>query len=234
MAIRSPQDLADKLIRDFSGTGEPFVSMFFFGSSATSDYQSGSQIDLALTYKEVSGHLLTALHDIAVRWAKQKVVLRYIFTPDYVENSLDTFPIEFLDMKARHLHLDGVNWLPPLAIPPKELRLQCERELRGLALHLRSEWVHLRPKAAAFGSLTRRTRDVFHPIFRGLLELRGKTGATRSAEIFSQVEKEFGITNIFTRLVTEAPGKTLEERQKTFDEWSTALDSLIHAVDGMK
>ncbi|MBL8995585.1 MAG: hypothetical protein JNM63_19720 [Spirochaetia bacterium] len=234
MGIRSPQDLADKLIRDFSGTGDPFLSMFFFGPSATSDYQNGGQIDLALTYKEVSGLLLSHLHEIAVKWAKQKVVLRYIFTPDYVENSLDTFPIEFLDMKARHLHLDGVNWLPPLAIPKKELRLQCERELRGLALHLRSEWVHLRPKASAFASLTRRTRDIFHPIFRGLLELRGKTGDKGSAEIFSQVEKEFGITNIFTRLVTEEPGKTREERQKTFDEWAAALDTLIRAVDGMK
>ncbi len=235
MAIQNPVDLKEKLVADFEKIGTPFLSLVIFGASATPDYLPGpTPIDIAVSFKEVTGKLLEDLHPLAVKWSKQKVVIRYVFTPDYVEHSLDTFPIEFLDMQARHIHLDGVNWLPPLVIPMRELRLQCERELRGLALHLRSDWMFLKPKAAALASLTRRIDATFHPIFRGLLHLKGANPGTRSAEVFSQVGKVFGTSDIFSRLITEKPGKSPEERRRTFDEWSQALALLIKAVDALK
>ena len=52
------------------------------------------------------------------------------FTEDYIIRSTDVFPIEFLDMKENHVTLYGKDLFEAIAVDTKNLRFQCEQEIK--------------------------------------------------------------------------------------------------------
>src|SRR4029078_6066551 len=61
----------------------------------------------------------------------------HFMTRAQIEKSLDSFPIEWLDIRERHLLLEGEDLVASLDVPRTYLRLPCEHELRGKHIQLR-------------------------------------------------------------------------------------------------
>src|SRR5690554_8232491 len=62
------------------------------------------------------------------------------FTPKDLLNATDSFPLEFLHIANKNHLLYGEPILKDFVVDLKELRLQCERELRGRLIQIhRSE-----------------------------------------------------------------------------------------------
>jgi len=59
-----------------------------------------------------------------------------------IDSSLDTFPIEFLNIKRNYTVVFGEDILEGLAFEKEFIRMQCERELKGKLLLLRAEYVN--------------------------------------------------------------------------------------------
>jgi hypothetical protein len=60
-----------------------------------------------------------------------------LMTPEYIQASLDVFPIELLDIQRRHITLLGADHFAPLTFEKRDVRLQLERELKRELLQMR-------------------------------------------------------------------------------------------------
>ena len=59
-----------------------------------------------------------------------------VFTPAYLARSVDTFPLEFIEIQQQHVTVLGEDHFAPLVFEPAHVRLQCERELKVLEIGL--------------------------------------------------------------------------------------------------
>ncbi|MCA9257472.1 MAG: hypothetical protein KDA33_17615 [Phycisphaerales bacterium] len=60
-----------------------------------------------------------------------------VMTPGYIEQSLDTFPLEMMEIHQRNVCVAGDDHFAAIEIQNEHLRLQCERELKRILIRLR-------------------------------------------------------------------------------------------------
>lgn len=85
---------------------------------------------------------IAKLKDLVSDPAKSGVRFGYFLTQDIFEHSADVFPLEYLHMSKRHGILVGGCPLEAFVPASRALRLELERELRGLLIHLRREYLY--------------------------------------------------------------------------------------------
>lgn len=126
---------ADRIIKAFD---QQLYSFLLFGSAAGGGYiEEKSDINTVIVLETVKVSDLEIIMEICRRYTRKRLALPLIFEKDHVASSLDTFPIEFSDMKRRHILLYGVDPLEKAVIEKKNLRYQCERELKSMLVNLR-------------------------------------------------------------------------------------------------
>ncbi|MBN8217862.1 MAG: hypothetical protein J0L75_14560 [Spirochaetes bacterium] len=154
--------------------GSLLLQAFFHGGCVEGASSPSMGARFSLLLERVDATLLsTRLHPVLRRFEGRRLALGFVFTPEYIENARDVFPIEFLDFQARHLNFAGGEHLASLTIADADLRAQAERELRGLILHLRSALARLPWKEKPVSRLLDESAWTLVPIFRALLRLKG-------------------------------------------------------------
>jgi hypothetical protein len=86
---------------------------------------------------------LAPLHLLIKKAYQNAITFGYFFTQESLACSADVFPLELLHISKRNEVLLGEPPLSAFTPDRKALRLQCERELRGLLVHLRREFVYM-------------------------------------------------------------------------------------------
>jgi hypothetical protein len=156
-------------------------------------------------------------------------------TPDYIRRSLDTYPIEFLDMQKNYRVLDGEDMLAQLEIKREHLRLQCERELKGAALHLRTGYIQSGGSKRALHRLLVLSLRRLVPVCKALLILGDRTVPGSKADILSAVEERFNIGDmVLTEIYQLAAQKPKRSYEQIFDAYTKVVDNLIETVDTME
>lgn len=115
-----------------------------------------------------------------------------VLTPAFLRESLDSYPLELLDIQQQHLLILGEDLFAPLQFDPAHVRLQCERELKVLGLSMRQAVV-------AHGATERSLRRAAWPsllgllrIVRGLCWLHGRSGPIPPIVLVSEAEAILG------------------------------------------
>ena len=130
--IQHPKDIFAEITRDYKEAyGNDLVSIILYGSGAGADYQPGtSNLNfLIILSEDAIDHLDKALGTVT-RWKKKNVSVPLVMTDSYIRSSLDSYPLEFLNMKSRYECVYGKDVLKDLSFPKDDLRLQCEREIK--------------------------------------------------------------------------------------------------------
>ncbi|HOT97028.1 MAG TPA: hypothetical protein PLN61_10355 [bacterium] len=172
--------------------GEELVAVILYGSAAGGAWQpKKSDINFLIVLSEVAITGLNAAFPLVEKWHKRLRTLPVFMTRQYIEASLDSFPIEFLHMQRRHTTLYGEDVLEPLQIAHAHLRLQCEEQIKGKLLHLRAEYLATLGKRHRIQQFFNLTLAAFAVLFKALLVLKGaeipaEAGATilRTAEVY--------------------------------------------------
>jgi hypothetical protein len=99
--------------------------------------------------------------------------------------------VEFFNMKQAYVVLEGTDVLAGLSVSRKDLRLQCERELKGKLLHLRQEYVLTRGKTRAIRNLIAHSIVTFSSLFRALLFLKGRPAPANRELVLTDTCGEF-------------------------------------------
>ncbi len=72
---------------------------------------------------------------------KKVDIIPMIFTKGEIENALDVFPIEFLNIKKHHKLLYGEDIFKDIEVSKEKLRHQLEFEFRSKLFHLRQSYL---------------------------------------------------------------------------------------------
>jgi len=163
--------------------GKELLSVIAYGSAMTADYRpktSDHNFLVVLTPEGIAA--IRKVQRAAGGWMRDRIHFPMFMTKDFIASSLDSYPVEFFNMKQAYEVLAGEDVLKDLVIPNANLRLQCERELKGKLLHLRQGYVFTQGKPRRIRALVNQSLSAFASIFRALLFLNGKPAdGTREA-----------------------------------------------------
>ena len=151
-----------------------------------------------------------------------------------LEKSLDTFPIEYLEMKERHLLLEGEDVLASIEVPRAHLRLQCEHELRGKHIQLRQFLLYNWSRPSRLGESLAASASGFATLFRTLLRLQGESPPAEPAQVVQRVADVFKLDAqglLGAHLAKNAGFDPREDVLAIYRRFNAEIERLIQAID---
>ena len=93
-------------------------SFHLVGSAVIPDYNEKlSDINSVLVLKAMDLRVLAFLAPLGKKYGRKRIAAPLVMTPEYIESSLDAFPVEFLDFKHIHKTVYGHDLLQGLRAP---------------------------------------------------------------------------------------------------------------------
>ena len=225
---------AEKLQKTFD---KNLSSVILFGSASGAEFMEGkSDINILITLEKSCAADLNKIIDIAKEFIKKGLAIPLVFEKGHIASSLDTFPIEFSDMRQRHVLLYGADPLEQAQIETRNLRYQCERELKSIVVNLRRGYLQAGGKKENIRSLLEGSLSSVLAACRGMLYLAGKTPSDSAVTLIDEVEAQFNIkTDTIERVwqlkKAKDGGKT--DLEALFDSYVREIADLATAVDKM-
>ncbi len=212
--------------------GNAFEAVILYGSAAGGEYLPGkSNINLLILLAKQDTELLKQYAALHKRWQKEQIVVPLFLTAAELKSSLALFPLEYLEIQEQHILLAGRDPFPELRIDLKNLRTQCEQELRGNLLRLRQRFVEGGASTEAITILLPLSFTALMPCLRGLLRAKERPVERSADGVLQAVEKEFGIDtaafqdvlNLKRGIISPGPA----EAPRLFDRYAATLQALI-------
>jgi len=233
--------IADKyknIVRDFvqglkDVYREDLISAILYGSAASGEFASRySNLNLVIILRNTDPPTLKRASKLM---RKFRMINGLFMTEEYVRTSTDVFPIEFLDMKENHSVLYGRDILKDIRVDTRNLRFQCEQELKAKLIKIKQAYPLVCGNAPAlrrmlFASVT----SILH-ILRNVLRVKAKEAAYSKDEVLRQLQAEFGIDAQSWGSILTAKKNNVrlngDEAGRLLVKFITDLESIINAVD---
>ncbi len=235
----SPEQIFDDFSQDVRRAfGAEVVSLALFGSGARGEYipkKSDINFLVVLTQKGIAD--LKGGLELVHKWRKFNVSTPLFLTRQYIETALDTFPIEFLDMKTYHQQVYGEDILAGLQIKGEHLRHQIERELRGKLIYLRSGFLTAGNDRGNLLEMLSASVPAISSIFEGLLHLKSLPPAGSRKEAFEAAARAFKLNgDVFRNVMNIKRGEWRGSKVQVQDiatAYIAEMAKLVMIVDTM-
>jgi hypothetical protein len=222
--------------------GGEFLGAYLTGSVLTQGFDPDlSQVNVMVVARRLDPEILDRLADAIPRdkKTKKKGALRFepmFVTKTQIEQSLDVFPIEWLDIQERHLRIEGDNVFETLEVPRAHLRRQCEHQLRGKNIQLRQAYVMAKPDPAALEAELSGVASTFATLFRTLIRLQGESPPTNNGQVIERVADMYGLDarGLLGAHLVRYSGEgayRAEELAEMYRRFLVEVDRLVHAID---
>lgn len=190
-----------EFVQDVQGLyGGDLVAVFLYGSVATGEHVVGrSDINVAVVLRHLTPALLRKAASHLRSWYRRGFATPLFFDPESLHDSLDVFPIEFLDMQERHRTLWGPDLFASLRIEQHNLRLQCEQELRGKLMKLRQSYVESAHTPADLERILVAAASSIVVLARTVLRLGGGDSGGKADAVLEQVQARFAVSTTALR-----------------------------------
>ena len=106
-------------------------------------------------------------------WRRAGAATPIVIPRDEFAQSLDTFPVEFGEILARHHTVWGADPFAGLEVLPQDLRRACETQVRSLLLHLREDYMEAGGSRTEVDSLMREAAPRVRQLLRLVARLEG-------------------------------------------------------------
>lgn len=213
---------------------DQLISVVLYGSAASGEYASKySNVNLVILLKDAS---IPSIRKAAPLINKNRfaVINPLFFTEGHIKNSTDVFPIEFLDMKENYVVLYGRDVLKDIQIDVKNLRFQCEQELKSKILGIKKLYVRTRNKFILKNILFKSITSSLH-IMRNVIRLKGRTPSYKKEDVLNELSRELAVDVSCLRKILDARNKNIRLSRKEIDELFTclveALENISDKVD---
>jgi hypothetical protein len=244
LALEKLKPGAAKKIKPFlneilTGYRKHIHSIHITGTAITNDFDEKiSDVNSVVVLKEMDLKFLGLLAPLGKKYGRNKVAAPLIMTPEYINSSLDVFPIEFLNFKLIHATIFGEDILDDLAIGRMDLRYQCERELKTRLIWLRQGYISSQGdrKLLTEGFVTSITGYI--PLFRGIIHLLGKVPPVSQSEVITALAAASNVnTDVFAKVLNEKYQKSklsVDHLNTIFEDYYAATEKLGRIVDEIK
>ncbi len=169
--------------------GSQVSCLALLGSVAAGTFVAGRHLaQNVLVLQTIDLDRLRQLAKQMPRFRRLTIAPPLVLTPAYLRSSLDTFPLELLEIQQQHLTILGEDCFAPLEFDAKFVRLQCERELKSMLLAMRQALLTAAGDEKRLFDQHVHAADGLMRILRGMLWLKGSRQVRPAAEVVSEIE----------------------------------------------
>ncbi|KPK39379.1 MAG: hypothetical protein AMJ65_11625 [Phycisphaerae bacterium SG8_4] len=232
----SVRDFAEKLM---TALGDSLQSITVVGSSLTDDFAPAySDINTVIVLGEQKLTSLNAIAAMARPMSRKRISPPLLMTPSYIERSLDVFGVEFLDFQLTHQTVLGDDPFTTRAFDKKDVRLQCERELKAMLIRLRQGYIAASANKRIVRDILISTARGLAPLLRAMLWLKDRDRPPGSSATFAKAAGEFLIKtdSLATagRWRREKIRLSETEMQSAFESIYATIERLADIVDELE
>lgn len=209
-------------------------AVILYGSVAAGDYsKSLSDINILVVLEANDIQNLSVIAKIKNN-LKFRRISPIVFTKTQLENTTDTFPVEFLDMQENHIALWGEDCLKDLKIDLKNLRHQCEWELKSKIIQMQRFYMDNKIKNTLLSGFLVKNLPSFIVIFKNLLRLKN-ISENKKDKILERIALEFSLDkDVFSKLYQARQlSYKLSNGKELFGKFLSELQQLSDKVDGL-
>lgn len=238
--LKLPEGLK-KNIDEFIGSlreiyRDELISVILYGSAASGELtESHSNVNLLVVLQKTDLPSLERSRNLVNKRSSRRIEPLFL-SREYVSSSSDVFPIEFLDMKENHVCLKGEDVLKEIKIDLKNLRFQCEQELKSKLLLVKQQYlrVNLKDKRVLAQLLFRNFTSAAH-ILRNLVRLQGKTPSYAKEDLFREIAAELQVGTTTLSKIWQAKKDPVRLAAAEFRilliDFVLELEKIVNAVD---
>lgn len=189
-----PRERAERFAREMQAVyGADLASVVLYGSAARGEYRPGvSDLNLLVLVREVTPAALRRASDAARAFVAEGNPPPLMMSTDEWRGSADVWAIELADMRDAHLTVAGADPFEGIDIRMEDLRMQCERELKGKQIQLRERYLLFAGQPEELGELLTRSFSTFLVLFRTVLRLGGEPAAGDAESVVRGVAERVG------------------------------------------
>lgn len=185
--MREPLQRYADTLRELAGDNAR--SLTLFGAVAAGTFHPRSHtVRSVFVVGAVDLEMLRRLARQGPRLGKTRIAAPLIMTPEYIDASLDTFPLEFLEIAQHRICVFGDDPFRELPLQAADVRNQCERELKTIQLGMRQALLATMGREKALTTVEVDVGERLLRSLRGLLWLHGDTEPRTVLDTVAAVE----------------------------------------------
>ncbi len=219
--------------------GDNLRSITVVGSSVTEDFKPGlSDINTVLLLGKQDLVSLNALASLVRSMGRKRISPPLLMTESYIERSRDVFGVEFLDFQLSHRTILGDDPFAALRFDKKDVRLQCERELKAMLIRLRQGYIASAANKKLVRDILISTAKGLEPILRAILWLKDTQRPSGAELTFSRAADELSIK--MDSIITAGQWRYRKvrlseaEMESSFETIYSTINRLADAVDKLE
>jgi hypothetical protein len=175
------------LVRSLAGKGAR--SLTLFGAIARGSFDPTRQTARSVLVADaVDLAFLRRLADHGAKLGKQSIAAPLVMTEAYIKTSCDTFPLEFIEIQQNHLVVFGDDFFADLEFKESDVRHQCERDLKMLAMSLRQGLLAAAGREKVLADLETSVGEGLLRTLRGMLWIRDRREAQAAVAVLDEIE----------------------------------------------
>ena len=219
--------------------GEDIEAIILYGSLARGDFLQGrSNINILMVFLDLTLDILNRFRKLNQRWAKERILTPLMFRRDELNQLVDVFPLEFLDIQEKNIVLFGQDPFSELLREDRNIFYECKREIRGNILRIRQQFVEAEGQPEGIYALLPISLTSLIPCLRGLYRLLRESAHGTPDSVLDRLSSILQIDDHAFREVwlmkrgQSSPGK--HEAPKLFERYLHALTKLAERIDELE
>ena len=218
--------------------GHNLITAAVYGSAVTGDYlEKSSDINLLLVCEDVDLGTMKKSLKLIAKGIRKRIAAPLFFTRRYIETSADVFPIEFLEIRENHLILYGEDVLTGITVDLKNLRYQCEEQIKGKLVRIRQAYLEVGLKKKGVESLLKRSLSSLMPVFRNVIRLKSESPPPGKYEVLKRLAVLFSLDEeVFLTIWRDKQNDEKiggEDAEIYLEKYLIQIEKLAAAVDSI-
>jgi hypothetical protein len=209
-------------------------SVTVVGSALTSDFHPKvSDINTVAVVQRDDMAALRAVGSLGKTLRKKRLSAPLLMTPSYIARSRDVFGVELLDFQLTHRTILGDDLLAELTFAKRDVRLQCERELKATLSRFRQGYITSGGHKGLVQDLSLAAVKGLAPLLRAMLWLKDIERPATMEVTFRKSSEAFGVDLTHAIAIRQRHyGNAGEvDIELSFESIYTTVDKLATMID---
>jgi hypothetical protein len=187
-ALRPPVRDYATWLQELGGSRVLALVVYASAAAGTFDPQRDT-IRSAVVFEDADLKTLRQVAREGTRLGKHRIAAPLVFTPAFLKDSCDTFPLEFIEIQQQHVTIFGQDYFAPLAFANADIRLQCERELKVIQIGMNQGLLASGGSERTLTKIGRELTEHLVRTLRGVLWLKGQRDGRPATQVVQEIEK---------------------------------------------
>ena len=232
--IKDPNSIVEKLVADVRTVfGDHLLSVVLYGSAVTHEFVPGkSDVNITLVADALPQDLLDTGAAVLRGWMRRGVAVPLFLTPADLAVLPEYYPVEFLAIQRTHRILWGEDCFSGIPISRTGLRRQCRRELAGMVVQLRKDYLRYGGRPSELSGVLEQTVQAVLPMFMAIVLLHDRTVPSAKTELIAAVEDLFGLgASVLSEVYNRSGPVTAEKCVAEFNRLVGVIDMIANRMN---